>query len=181
MRTMVSAVKIRQNADRSFKETGGKHTKQQLTITSGGGTLDDLARHSVEIAHTFALNFLKGHTSLEKAHVHANIISTSTKAYNSAGPSGGVGAMLAFCSLALQKAVKKGVVATGRITLSGQVLKVGAIKEKIAAAKAGFKIVILPEDNRSLFVALSAEEKKDIYPKWATDFAEIFQYCFEDA
>ncbi|KAL3084338.1 hypothetical protein niasHT_035164 [Heterodera trifolii] len=43
----------------AFKETGGKHTKQQLTITSGGGTLDDLARHSVEIAHTFALNFLK--------------------------------------------------------------------------------------------------------------------------
>ncbi|PIZ44703.1 endopeptidase La [candidate division WWE3 bacterium CG_4_10_14_0_2_um_filter_41_14] len=74
------------------------------------------------------------------------------------GPSAGVAMVTAIVSLILNKPVKHDVAMTGEITLTGQVLPVGGIKEKILAAKrAGISTVVLPKRNES--------DVKDIAPK----------------
>ena len=71
------------------------------------------------------------------------------------GPSAGVAIYCALFSRLSGRKVKSGVAMTGEITLRGQVLPVGGIKEKaLAAARAGIKTIILPEQNEKDLVDL---------------------------
>jgi ATP-dependent Lon protease len=77
------------------------------------------------------------------------------------GPSAGVTMATAMVSLLSGRPVKKGVGMTGEITLRGQVLPVGGIKEKmIAAHRAGLKTIILPRRNELDLEDLPAEVRK---------------------
>ncbi|CAD7780310.1 Lon protease 1 [Candidatus Methanoperedenaceae archaeon GB37] len=77
------------------------------------------------------------------------------------GPSAGITIALALISLLTERPAKREVGMTGELTLSGRVLPVGGIKEKILAARrAGVKTVILPGKNKADVEDLSEDIRK---------------------
>jgi len=130
-----------------FIETSLSPGKGKLTLT---GNLGGVMKESAIIA----LEYLKAHASEyqinPKAFEHWNVhIHVPEGATPKDGPSAGITMFTALVSAFTQRKVKARVAMTGEITLRGQVLPVGGIKEKILAAKrAQIKDVILCEDNR---------------------------------
>lgn len=121
--------------------------KGKLTLT---GNLGDVMKESAVIA----LEFLKAHAHwfkldpllFDKYNVHIHVPEGATP---KDGPSAGITMLTSLASLFTQKRVKKALAMTGEITLRGDVLPVGGIKEKVLAAKrSGIKEVILCERNR---------------------------------
>ncbi len=121
---------------------GNKH----LTLT---GQLGDVMKESA----TAALSFIRANAKalgikedfFEDRDIHIHV---PAGAIPKDGPSAGVTMLTALTSLFTGKKVKKNLAMTGEITLRGQVLPVGGIKEKILAAhRAGIREVILPKRN----------------------------------
>uniref|UniRef100_T1JDZ4 Lon protease homolog, mitochondrial n=1 Tax=Strigamia maritima TaxID=126957 RepID=T1JDZ4_STRMM len=130
------------------------------------GHLGDVMKESARIAFTFARvymlkNFPKN-TMLNKAHIHLHIPEGATP---KDGPSAGCTVVTALLSLALNKPTRQNVAMTGEVSLTGKILPVGGIKEKIIAAKrVGVTCIILPSENRHDYADL---------PKFLTDGLEI--------
>ena len=121
----------------------GKHT---LTLT---GQLGDVMKESVQAA----LSWVRSHTPQldidpnfwERSDVHVHV---PAGAIPKDGPSAGVTMATALVSLLTGRAVRGGMAMTGEISLSGRVLPVGGIKEKVLAAhRAGIRTVVLPKRN----------------------------------
>jgi ATP-dependent Lon protease len=113
-----------------------------------------------------ALEFLKSHSSwldldqevFDRHNVHIHVPEGATP---KDGPSAGITMLTSLASLFTQRRVKKQLAMTGEITLRGEVLPVGGIKEKILAAKrAGIKEIVLCEKNKK-----DVEEIKQSYLK----------------
>lgn len=114
------------------------------------GQLGDVMKESV----TAALSYVRSHADklkikndfYDKSEIHVHV---PAGAVPKDGPSAGVTMLTALTSLLTGKTVRPRLAMTGEITLSGQVLPVGGIKEKVLAAnRAGVNTLILPEDNR---------------------------------
>ena len=121
----------------------GKHT---LTLT---GHLGEVMKESVQTAlswvrsHADALQIDPGFWERSDVHVHV-----PAGAIPKDGPSAGVTMVTALVSLLTGRPVRPGVAMTGEISLSGRVLPVGGIKEKVLAAhRAGIRTVVLPKRN----------------------------------
>jgi ATP-dependent Lon protease len=79
------------------------------------------------------------------------------------GPSAGVTMLTALLSLLTNRTIPKDLAMTGEITLRGQVLPVGGVKEKVLAAhRAGIKEIILPEWNKRDLEDIPPKVKKEI-------------------
>ena len=97
------------------------------------------------------------------------------------GPSAGVAMATAMVSLLSGRPVKKGVSMTGEITLRGQVLPVGGIKEKmIAAHRAGLKTIILPKRNEPDLEDLPAEVRKALSFVFAHTVNDVLKAALEE-
>ncbi len=95
------------------------------------------------------------------------------------GPSAGCTIVTAALSLALNKPVRENLAMTGEISLRGQILPVGGIKEKVIAAKrAGVDTVILPSDNRKDFDDLPELVKRDVTVHFAEKYEDVFRIAF---
>lgn len=145
-----------------FIESSITKGKGKLTLT---GNLGDVMKESAVIA----LEFLKAHSdwldlkqeTFDQYNVHVHVPEGATP---KDGPSAGITMLTSLASLFTQRRVKKNLAMTGEITLRGEVLPVGGIKEKILAAKrAGIKEIILCEKNRK-----DIEEIKQDYLKGLT-------------
>jgi ATP-dependent Lon protease len=130
-----------------FAESALLEGKSGLQLT---GQLGDVMRESGELA----LSYLRSNAELlgidpalfEKHQIHVHV---PAGAMRKDGPSAGITLLVALASLLTGKLVRSDVCMTGEITLRGQVLPVGGIKEKLLAAhRAGLKTVILPSRNR---------------------------------
>ena len=98
------------------------------------------------------------------------------------GPSAGVTMATALVSLVSGRAVSPDVGMTGEITLRGQVLPVGGIKEKVLAAhRSGLKTVILPKRNDADLDDLPEEVKNDISFKFVETIDEVLEAALEPA
>jgi ATP-dependent Lon protease len=96
----------------------------------------------------------------EKTDIHLHV---PAGAQPKDGPSAGVTIVTALVSLISGRPVKADVGMTGEITLRGQVMPVGGIKEKMLAAhRAGLKMVILPKRNEADLEELPDEVRRDL-------------------
>jgi ATP-dependent Lon protease len=89
----------------------------------------------------------------------------------------------ALVSLLRDEPIRPGVAMTGEITLSGRVLPVGGIKEKVLAAhRAGITTVILPRQNeRQLLEDVPAEVRRQLEVHLVSSVAEVLHHALPDA
>lgn len=145
-----------------FIESSITKGKGKLTLT---GNLGEVMKESAVIA----LEYLKSHSHLidlkqevfDERNIHVHVPEGATP---KDGPSAGITMLTSIASVFTQRKVKKNLAMTGEITLRGDVLPVGGIKEKILAAKrAKIKEIILCEKNKK-----DVEEIKQDYLKGLT-------------
>ncbi len=155
--------------------TGGKGL--QLT-----GQLGDVMKESAQTAlsyvraHAGALNIAPDFYEKSDLHIHV-----PAGAVPKDGPSAGVTMTSAIASLLSGRPIKPALAMTGEVTLSGKVLPVGGIKEKVLAAKrAGIKTIILPERNRKdLMEDIPAELRKGMSFIFAKDVADVLDAALQ--
>ena len=93
------------------------------------------------------------------------------------GPSAGVTMITALASAISKKKVKKFLAMTGEVTLRGDVLAVGGIKEKILAAKrAGVKYILLPEANKKDVEDIKQDYLKGLDFKYVKKMEDVIQF-----
>jgi len=151
-----------------FVETAKMPGSKGLIVT---GQLGDVMKESV----TAALSYVRSHSAelkipsdfYDKAEIHVHV---PAGAVPKDGPSAGITMMTALASLLTMRRVKPRLAMTGEMTLSGQVLPVGGIKEKVLAAhRAGVETLILPDDNEKDYLE---EVPKEIREKLKTHFVK---------
>lgn len=155
-----------------FIESSITKGKGKITLT---GNLGDVMKESAIIA----LEYLKGHSHwigieqevFDKYNVHIHVPEGATP---KDGPSAGITMLTSLASLFSQRKVKKDIAMTGEITLRGEVLPVGGIKEKILAAKrAKIKDIILCEKNRKDVLEINQEYVKGLNFHYVKTMKEV--------
>ena len=147
--------------DLLFIEATSMPGKKGLTLT---GQLGDVMKESAMAA----LSFIR--SNARKLHIKDNFFETHdihihvpAGAIPKDGPSAGVTMLTALTSLLTDRIVRKDLAMTGEITLRGQVLPVGGIKEKVLAAhRAGIKSLILPKWNEKDMEDIPKKIQKEI-------------------
>ncbi len=92
------------------------------------------------------------------------------------GPSAGVAMVTALASLVSGKPVSNDVAMTGEITLSGQVLPIGGLKEKtLAAQRAGIKKVIVPDRNEADVEEIPKGEREALEFDYASEIGDALE------
>ncbi len=148
-----------------FIEATSMRGSKGLTLT---GQLGDVMKESA----TAALSFIRSNADtigipedyFEKHDIHIHV---PAGAIPKDGPSAGVTMLTALTSLLTHKTINKDLAMTGEITLRGQVLPIGGLKEKVLAAhRAGIKAIIIPKWNEKDLEDIPKEiqEKIRFYP-----------------
>jgi ATP-dependent Lon protease len=115
-------------------------------------------------------------TFFTEAAVHLHVPAGATP---KDGPSAGVTVVTALLSLALGTPADPGLAMTGEVTLTGRVLPVGGIKEKVLAAKrAGIGRVALPEGNRKDWEELEDAVREGLGASFFEDYGGVFEAAF---
>ncbi len=155
-----------------FIETSLSKGKGTFTLT---GNLGNVMKESA----TTAMSYLRAHAdeygiSMEKideSNVHVHV---PEGAVPKDGPSAGITMFTSLASAFTGRKVKPYLAMTGEITLRGQVLPVGGIKEKALAAKrAGIKTIIMPKQNEKDVDEINKEYIKGIKFYYVTDVNEV--------
>ena len=163
-----------------FIEATAYPGKGNLTLT---GQLGDVMQESAQAA----LSWVRSHTGqlgvpedwFEKHDVHIHV---PAGAVPKDGPSAGVTMATAIASLIRGEPVADDVGMTGEITLTGQVLPIGGIREKsLAAQRAGLKRVILPRENESDLADLPPETREALTFIPADTIEDVFAAAFATA
>jgi len=157
-----------------FIESSITKGKGKLTLT---GNLGDVMKESAIIA----LEFLKAHSSwldldqsvFDTHNVHIHVPEGATP---KDGPSAGITMLTSLASLFTQRKVKNNLAMTGEITLRGDVLPVGGIKEKILAAKrAGIKELILCDKNEQDILEINPEYLKGLKINYVSKMKDVLK------
>ena len=155
-----------------FIEASKMKGKGGLTLT---GQLGDVMKESA----TAAMTYVRSHTDIlgfddnfnEKTDIHVHV---PAGAIPKDGPSAGVGMFTAIVSLLSGKSVKDKVAMTGEITLRGNVLPIGGVKEKVTAAhRSGIKTIILPDHNRKDLEDIPEHIKKVLEFHFAKEMMDV--------
>jgi ATP-dependent Lon protease len=146
--------------------------KGNLTLT---GQLGDVMKESA----TAAMTFVRSNSDVlslpddfnEKSDIHVHV---PAGAIPKDGPSAGVGMFTSIVSLLSGKPVKSKLAMTGEITLRGNVLPIGGVKEKVTAAhRSGIKTIILPDHNRKDLEDIPEHIKKDLDFHFAKEMMDV--------
>ena len=157
-----------------FIESTRMKGKGKLTLT---GQLGDVMKESA----TAGLTFVRAHANTfgidsnfnEETDIHVHV---PAGAIPKDGPSAGVSMVTSLVSLMTNTPVKGKVAMTGEITLRGNVLPIGGVKEKVTAAhRAGIKEVVLPELNRKDLEDVPEHVSKDLTFHFAKEIWDVLK------
>lgn len=146
--------------------------KKELTLT---GSLGEVMRESAQAA----LSFVRSNAALygipEDFFEHHDIhIHVPSGAIQKDGPSAGITIAMALFSLLTRRPARRDVAMTGEITLTGRILPVRGIKEKILAAKrANVRTVVIPGRNKAEVDEMAAEVTDGITIHFADAINEV--------
>jgi len=144
---------------------------------SVGNVMQESARAALSYVRSHAEQLGLQKDFFDKADIHLHI---PEGAQPKDGPSAGVTMATALVSLISNRSVKKGVSMTGEVTLRGQVLPVGGIKEKMLAAhRAGLKTIILPKRNSQDLEDIPVEIKKTLNFIFAETVDDVLKAALE--
>jgi len=152
--------------------------KTEMKLTGQAG---DVMKESAQIAWTYLLSHLHRYASgretfFEKAQVHIHIPEGATP---KDGPSAGITMVTALVSLAMGKPVRKDLGMTGELTLTGRVLPIGGLKEKlIAARRSKVNALIFPKENLRDYDELPEYLKKGLEVHFVETYDEVFRIAF---
>lgn len=153
--------------------------KGELILT---GSMGEVMRESALIALDYVkANYKKfkiPYHLLEENNIHIHFPEGAVK---KDGPSAGIALTTALISAFTKQKISRKMAMTGEITLHGQVLKIGGLKEKaIGAHRNGIREIIIPNDNLIDLVDIPEEVKKDIQFIPVKNYKEVFQYITVD-
>jgi ATP-dependent Lon protease len=161
-----------------FFEATAYPGKGRLTIT---GQLGDVMQESAQAALSWVRAHAQ-HLGLDPAWFQENDIHLHVPAgaVPKDGPSAGITMATAIASLVRNQPVSEDVGMTGEITLTGQVLPIGGIREKsLAAQRAGLKRIIVPRENEPDLAGLPPETKKELEFVLVDTIDEVFEAAFD--
>ena len=165
--------------DITFIEATRMKGNRRLTLT---GKLGDVMKESAQAAVSYvrskAGDLGIDEESFTKSDIHIHV---PAGAVPKDGPSAGVTIATALVSLLTGRNVRSDVAMTGEITLRGQVLPVGGIKQKVlAAARVGIKNVILPARNEVDLDDIPEEIREDLHFVFAERVDDVFAAALHD-
>jgi len=157
-----------------FVESTLMNGKGKLTLT---GQLGDVMKESATAALTFvranANDFDIDPEFNENSDIHVHV---PAGAIPKDGPSAGVSMVTSLVSLLKGTPVKEKVAMTGEITLRGNVLPIGGVKEKVTAAhRSGIKEIILPDHNRKDLEDVPEHVAKDLTFHFAKEIKDVLK------
>ena len=172
----------------AWTEAGGDVLFVEATTMPGKGTLlltgqlGDVMKESAQAALSYArgraaeLGIRDGFFEGKDIHVHV-----PEGAIPKDGPSAGITMATAMLSAFTDRAVRREVAMTGEITLRGNVLPVGGIKEKVLAARrSGITTLILPEANRKNLDEIPRPLRRNLRFVFVRDVREVFTAALLD-
>jgi len=144
------------------------------------GKLGEVMRESAEIAYSYIASHLKQFQGdpafFDAAFVHLHVPEGATP---KDGPSAGITMATALLSLARNQKISRPLAMTGELTLTGQVLPVGGIREKvIAARRSRIMELVLPEANRRDFDELPEHIREGITVHFVKQYREVARIAF---
>ncbi|WP_462137908.1 endopeptidase La [Candidatus Mycalebacterium sp.] len=168
----------------AWTEVGGELLTIEVAIVPGKGSFtvtgvkpegENVMKESARAAMSYVrsrgaqLGLDRDFYQMVDIHIHAPEGATPKD-----GPSAGIAIVTAIVSALLKKPVKRDIAMTGEITLRGQVLPIGGLKEKILAAQRGkVKTVILPLENEKDMEDVPEEAKKGVEVKFVEHMDKV--------
>jgi ATP-dependent Lon protease len=172
----------------AWTESGGDVLFVEATTMRGRGALiltgqlGDVMKESAQAA----LSFARAHAAefglsadyFEERDIHIHV---PEGAIPKDGPSAGITMAAAMVSAFVERPLRRDLAMTGEITLRGNVLPVGGVKEKVLAARrSGITTILLPEANRKNLEEIPKTLRKDLTLVFVGDVREVFRHAFRD-
>src|SRR6056297_1968855 len=173
----------------AWTEMGGKMLPVEVSLLPGEGkliltgSLGDVMKESAQIALSFVRSHTKEFTLDEDFQKNTDIhIHVPQGAIPKDGPSAGITLTAAMVSALTDTSVRPCTAMTGEITLTGRVLAIGGVKEKVLAAyRNKLETVLMPEENRKDTEELPKEVKSQIDFHFASTVKEALDFLFSDS
>lgn len=165
----------------AYTPVGGIVTTVQVITYPGSGkiittgNLGSIMQESIEVITTVVKSKYKH--NLSKMDIHFHYLSADTK---KDGPSAGLASIVALLSVLEKKKIPSDIAFTGEISLNGNILKIGGLKEKlIGAYNNGIKTVYIPASNEMDLVYLPDVIKENMQINLTSNIDEIYTKLFK--
>ncbi|MBI9051726.1 MAG: endopeptidase La [Anaerolineaceae bacterium] len=169
----------------AWTENGGDIMPIEVLVYEGKGNIQitgqigDIMQESAQAAFSY-IKYIADDFDIEAArfenidlHLHV-----PEGAIPKDGPSAGITIATAILSALTERKIKKQIGMTGEITLRGNILPIGGVKEKVLAAhRGGIKTILLPDKNKKELIDIPKKILSDIDVRFVSHVDEVFEYA----